>query len=111
MTPLTKETFEKWKVDQKEKKRLEVEKKVKSAMDKKPNVRLGATGALSGRDLFTFDPSLFVDDADAANDAEMEIQSSDEEDDEKENASATEKNISAQLDESLFLDGDVPDEA
>ena len=61
-TPLTLELFKKWKAD-KEARRLDEVKSKREAAEKK------AAGSglhvMSGRDLFTFDPSLFVDDAEA----------------------------------------------
>lgn len=58
-TMVTPETFAKWKEEQKLKKREKVEEERKLAAKKS-----GGRGlhALSGRALFEFDPSLFVDD-------------------------------------------------
>lgn len=106
LTPLTKESFEKWKIEQKQKAKNVAAAKVKAAMENKKSggtVRLDAN-ALSGRDLFTYDPSLFVDDADAADDAELEIRGL-ETDEKKEDDVKTPE----VKDESLFLDDeDVP---
>eukprot|EP01053_Blabericola_migrator_P001811 Blabericola_migrator_1__1810@NODE_1490_length_4432_cov_90_837801_g569_i3_p2_GENE_NODE_1490_length_4432_cov_90_837801_g569_i3NODE_1490_length_4432_cov_90_837801_g569_i3_p2_ORF_typecomplete_len370_score125_48DFRP_C/PF16543_5/1_8e04DFRP_C/PF16543_5/1_8e04DFRP_C/PF16543_5/8_9e23DFRP_C/PF16543_5/4_3e03zfCCCH_2/PF14608_6/0_0002zf_CCCH_4/PF18345_1/2_4e02zf_CCCH_4/PF18345_1/0_21zfCCCH_4/PF18044_1/0_29zfCCCH/PF00642_24/1_4zfCCCH_3/PF15663_5/2_6e03zfCCCH_3/PF15663_5/1_4e03zfCCCH_3/PF15663_5/0_37_NODE_1490 len=64
-TPVTFETFMAWKKKKKEEAiRAEAEKKEKEAKDK------GGRQDMSGRDLFSFDPSLFVDDAAAADSAE-----------------------------------------
>jgi hypothetical protein len=99
-------------VDQEKKRKAAIAEKVKAAVESKKSnkaVRLEPT-ALSGRDLFTFDPSLFIDDADAADDEEMEIKGLEEEvdeDEEKKNEAPPEVN-----DESLFLDEeDVPSDA
>lgn len=66
-TPVTKETFEAWK-KKKEDDRLAELQAMRDAALKKP----GKGNALSGRDLFTFDPSLFIDDAGAASDADYD---------------------------------------
>ena len=71
LTPVTKETFEKWKIAQKEKAEQAVRDKVKAALDKKAMGKLAMAAGLSGRDLFTFDPSLFIDDLDAADNDEL----------------------------------------
>ena len=72
-TPMTLELFMKWKEEKKKKKEAEVEKKRKEA------AKGGGGGfhALSGRDLFRYDPSLFQDD-EAADDERYEIESGDE---------------------------------
>ena len=62
-TPLTLELFNKWKADKEARRMAEVEVKRKEAEKK-------ATGSgvsvMSGRDLFRYDPTLFADDEDAA---------------------------------------------
>jgi hypothetical protein len=62
-TPLTLELFTKWKADKEARRAAEVEVKRKEAEKK-------ATGSgvsvMSGRDLFRYDPTLFADDEDAA---------------------------------------------
>ncbi|CEO98208.1 C3H1-type domain-containing protein [Plasmodiophora brassicae] len=112
LTPATKESFEKWKIAQKEKAEAEVKAKVKAAMDKKAMGKMGLATGLSGRDLFTFDPSLFVDDLDAANDDELEIVAEEEEDADRADAADDEKQqLSMVGDPSLFLaDDDLPDD-
>ncbi|KMS65128.1 hypothetical protein BVRB_039150, partial [Beta vulgaris subsp. vulgaris] len=101
LNPVTKESFEKWKIAQKEKAEQAVKDKVKAAMDKKALGKLTMAAGLSGRDLFTFDPSLFVDDLDAADNAEMEIRETGDDDDadEDEKASA----LANVVDRNLFL--------
>jgi len=69
-TPVTLDTFKAWKMKRENDRLAEVEEKVKD--QKKAGGKL--TG-LSGRDLFTFDASLFVDDDDAASEAEYDERS------------------------------------
>jgi hypothetical protein len=65
-TPVTLETFNKWKEQQRAKKEAEILAKAQEVAKQGGK----AKGLLSGRALFTFDPSLFVDDDEAAgNDA------------------------------------------
>jgi len=68
-TPVTLERFQAWKEEKKRKKAEEVEAKRKSEAKK-----TGGKGlhVLSGRDLFIYDPSLFVDDEGAAENDEYE---------------------------------------
>jgi hypothetical protein len=73
-TPVTVETFSKWKEEQKKKREAAVEEKRVEAAKKQGGKGLGV---LSGRDLFTYDPSLFVDDDEAAGDDDYEIQETD----------------------------------
>lgn len=77
LTPVTLDTFKAWKELKRKRREVEREEKQKEAVKK-----MGSKGVnvLSGRDLFQFDPSLFVDDEDAADDQEMEIRSDAEED-------------------------------
>lgn len=79
-TPVTLDSFMKWKEEQKKKKAAVIEEKAQAAAKK------GRTDGLSGRALFTFDPSLFVDDADA----EQEYEIATPEFDEKEEDAAAE---------------------
>jgi len=78
-TKITKEIFEKWKEDKKKKKEEEIENKRKEEAKKTGGKGLNV---LSGKQLFSYDPTLFVDDMDAADDEEYEII---EEDQEEEN--------------------------
>lgn len=78
-TMVTPETFAAWKVERLKKKAEAVEESRKIANKKSGNHGLHI---LSGRALFEYDPSLFVDDIDAADEAELEIQSDDGEGDE-----------------------------
>ena len=81
-TPITLELFTKWK-EQKKKQREEVVEKERKEAAKKG----GGSGmhALSGRDLFRYDPSLFQDDEEADDEQYIiESDGEDEEDDEKE---------------------------
>lgn len=78
-TMVTPETFAKWKAD-----RLKAKADAVETMRKEANKKKGNNGLhiLSGKALFQFDPSLFVDDDDAAGGDELEIQDSDAEDNE-----------------------------
>lgn len=163
-TPLTLELFKKWKADKEVRRLAEVQVKRDAAEKKAAG---SGIGVMSGRDLFTFDPSLFVDDEEAddleyepdaeydpaaersddddvhaknydsqaeSEDDEEEEQKGDaidegeeEEDEEEEKESAASSSSSsavpaskksdaavdgaaAAIDESLFLDEDLPDE-
>ena len=98
LTPVTEDSFRDWKKRKVEQRKKEAEERVQKALSDKKG---GGKGAISGRDLFTFDPSLFVDDDNVAN---MEIVS-DEEDEKKQADSLT----SQVQDASLFLDDDLPE--
>ena len=67
-TPLTLELFKKWKADKEVRRLAEVQVKREAAEKKSAGSGLGV---MSGRDLFTYDPSLFVDD-DEADDEQYE---------------------------------------
>jgi len=66
VTPVTLTLFLKWKAEKKE--RLEKEK---SEEDKKRNEKAGRT-VMSGREMFVFNPDLFVDDDEAIDDSELQ---------------------------------------
>jgi hypothetical protein len=76
-TPLTLERFQKWKLERTAKKVEEAKEKAKTAQK-----QTGSNMGLSGRDLFRFDPSLFVDDEGA--DDEQYIIESDGDEEEQE---------------------------
>jgi len=83
-TPVTLDRFIKWKEEKKKQKEIEVEKKRKEA-EKKGGFN-AAMQSLSGRDLFRYDPTLFIDDAEA-DDEQYEIASDKEgEEEEKDDA-------------------------
>ncbi len=71
VTPCTLENFLKWKEDKRKAKEAEIQRIAKEAIAKPGNRSLGV---LSGRDLFSYDPSLFVDDEGAAGDDAYEIE-------------------------------------
>jgi len=105
-TKVTLESFMKWKEEKKRKKREEIEKQAKEA-----EAAAGKKGApgLSGRALFTYDPTLFVDDADAAADDDYEFDG-DESWQQEEHKDSVAQTASA-FEENLFLEeGDLPDE-
>lgn len=74
-TPVTFETFQAWKLRKKEEKRIELEEAKKKA------AKESGRSVMSGRDLFAYDPSLFVDDDGAAADDVYLDRSSDNESD------------------------------
>ena len=80
-TPITLELFTKWKEAKRKQREEAVEKERKEAAKKG-----GGSGlhALSGRDLFRYDPSLFQDDEEADDEQYVIESDGDEEDDEKE---------------------------
>ncbi|ETM46570.1 hypothetical protein L914_08563 [Phytophthora nicotianae] len=100
-TPVTEETLAKWKADKLARKKAEEAKKLKEQAK-----RTGGRGIMSGRALFTYDPSLFRDDADADDEA-YSVHSEDEDDDE-EKASPAVDAAAAVTDKSLYLQ-DVDD--
>jgi len=70
-TEITPETFAKWKTDREEAKRRENELKVQREMTKKG--KKAALSVLSGKDLFAYDSTLFVDDEGAMEEEEGDI--------------------------------------
>eukprot|EP00928_Gymnodinium_smaydae_P062364 TRINITY_DN46249_c0_g1_i1.p1 TRINITY_DN46249_c0_g1~~TRINITY_DN46249_c0_g1_i1.p1 ORF type:complete len:343 (+),score=119.35 TRINITY_DN46249_c0_g1_i1:89-1117(+) len=119
-TPVTELSFKAWK-EKKERERIEqIEEKAKAAKSKD-----GKSGAgLSGRDLFTFNASLFVDDDEAASAGEYDERSEiDDEEDQptagaaKECAESGDEDDAApegeevKINKDLFLEGgDLPDD-
>lgn len=85
-TPVTAESFAKWKA---ERKRKAAEEEAKSRKSKEEQVKAGRLGNVSGRDLFVFQPDLFADDEEA-----MEVDYSKREEEQ-------------QIDESVFLEEDL----
>lgn len=118
LTMVTEDEFQKWKERRRKKKDAEIEALRKEA-DKKGSNR---SHGLSGRSLFIYDPSLFVDDDDAAGQDSYEIQEDTletvEEDEKKErlygddNNADDDQNAAVTVkDASLFLDDvEIPDE-
>jgi hypothetical protein len=120
-TMVTPETFKAWKEKKKAEKQAELFQTAKEAQKK---VGGRSHGGLSGRALFAYDPTLFIDDADAAGDDAYEIDSNYEEEEQKTektedagpNDSDADGDDSAEVqvhvtavDESLFLeDADLP---
>jgi len=64
-TPVTAETFAKWKAERDAKRAAEVKARVEEELKKSTGGGVGGSKLLSGRALFTYDPSIFVDDAEA----------------------------------------------
>eukprot|EP01119_Soliformovum_irregulare_P004164 TRINITY_DN1517_c0_g1_i2.p1 TRINITY_DN1517_c0_g1~~TRINITY_DN1517_c0_g1_i2.p1 ORF type:complete len:329 (-),score=105.45 TRINITY_DN1517_c0_g1_i2:33-1019(-) len=73
-TPLTKELFLKWKTEKQQK--IEEEKKAK-AVQRAADIKSGKA-MRSGRDLFVYNPDLFVDDEDTIDVTELEPEDKDE---------------------------------
>lgn len=104
-TPVTAETLAAYKKEKMERKRVEEEKKQKELMKK-----TGGKGVMSGRALFTYDPTLFRDDADADEDrysVHSYNEDDDEADDDDEEKAAVDE-AAGVLDKSLYLQ-DVDD--
>lgn len=96
-TPVTLEVFKKWKAERAEKKRLrkEEQKDKEKEKDKDKPEKKTKSSILSGRELFTYDPTLFVDDDNAANTNEYEDMFYDETEEDRgtsENSSTEKKN-------------------
>lgn len=66
-TPVTAESFARWKLDRK---RRADEEEAKQRKVRDAEVRAGRLGNVSGRDLFAYQPDLFADDDDAASDVD-----------------------------------------
>ncbi|KNB44379.1 hypothetical protein JH06_1710 [Blastocystis sp. subtype 4] len=71
LTPVTPETFAKWKQERMERKKKEKEEIEKASEKKKVSSK--EARLLSGRALFIFNPNLFVDDEGAAENKEYEV--------------------------------------
>ncbi|CAD8141884.1 unnamed protein product [Paramecium pentaurelia] len=86
-TKITKEVFEKWKIERAEKKKQEAEKQKQEEQKKKGAKQTGGNNQMTGRALFVYDPSLFVDDEEAENQYEREeqIEENEEEDEQQDN--------------------------
>jgi len=78
-TPVTLERFLKWKEDKRIKKEKEIEQK---KLDEQKKSK-GGSNTMSGRALFTYDPTLFQDDAEALGDEEYVEEENREEEEEK----------------------------
>lgn len=99
-TPITADSFAKWKLDRKAK--AEAEEKAR-AEKKELDAKAGKYGSMSGRDLFTFQPDMFQVDLEDEEGAGSEVRLSDynrNEDEEQEDEAAPQ-------DASLFLDEDL----
>ena len=70
LTPVTLETFTKWKADRAARKQAEIEQKI-IAEEAKGRRDRGQMNFMSGRALFQFNPDLFEDDDDAAADEDV----------------------------------------
>lgn len=101
-TPVTEESLAKWKAEKTARKNAEEAKKLKEQAK-----RTGGRGIMSGRALFTYDPTLFRDDADADDEA-YSVHSEDEDDDVEEKISPAVDAAAAVMDKSLYLQ-DVDD--
>ncbi|KAJ0407864.1 hypothetical protein ATCC90586_007210 [Pythium insidiosum] len=95
-TPVTAETLAAYKKEKLERKRVEEEKRLKEEAKK-----TGGRGPMSGRALFTYDPTLFRDDADADEDR-YSVHSYNEDDDDEAKPSAVDA-AAAVMDKSLYL--------
>lgn len=113
LTPMTEELFLKWKVEEEARRVKEVEQKVKEVKQKKK--AKGGNAQLSGRDLFTYDPTLFVDDDEAADDDTYVIREDFAESEEAKaaaasaakNEAAARGDVANVQDAGLFLDDEV----
>lgn len=69
LTPVTLETFKEWKKRKEEKRQKELEAKMLEESKKQSGK---ASHIMSGRALFKYDPTLFMDDADAVDEQEYQ---------------------------------------
>ena len=74
LTPVTLESFTKWKEDRKLKQAQEEKQRMKK---KEADLKAGKLNA-SGRDLFTYQPDLFADDDEAADDIDYSVREDEE---------------------------------
>jgi len=125
-TPVTHENFLKWKAEKKRKK----EETRKAAEEKRlADIKAGRT-AMSGREMFVYNPDVFVDDDEAADDTayeqedlyeQVEAPSEEDQDEYQGNGEGEETttttangdgqvdNLAVQVNESLFVNGDIDD--
>lgn len=109
-TPVTLENFLKWKEEKKRKK----EQVRKEAEEKRlADIKAGKT-LMSGREMFVFNPDVFVDDDEAADDdayrADDDYQTPDDTNNNDEDEEGTTvNNLAVQVNESLFAGGDIDD--
>jgi hypothetical protein len=102
-TPVTAETFAKWKVDRAAKKQKELEDRIvkEASKGKRDKTQLAF---MSGKALFSFDPTLFTDDADAVDD-EMYVELGQEEEGKEEISEAENKaNLKKEAEEDLPME-------
>ena len=114
LTPVTPETFAKWKEDRKLKKQQEKEKQEIEQAKKKTSGK--EFRLLSGRALFVYNPELFVDDADALDDNEYETVEPEEEEEvhnepnyHEEEEIEGENEVKVTISTDLFADEDLDD--
>ncbi|CAD2105973.1 zinc finger protein, putative [Plasmodium vinckei brucechwatti] len=100
-TPVTLESFKKWLLERKEK------KNIKKDDQKEKTEKKGKTTTLSGKELFTYDPTLFIDDDNAANTNEYEDLFYDD-DDNKEDSPEKKNGINGDINENGKREDDVP---
>eukprot|EP01111_Echinosteliopsis_oligospora_P004143 TRINITY_DN1655_c0_g1_i1.p1 TRINITY_DN1655_c0_g1~~TRINITY_DN1655_c0_g1_i1.p1 ORF type:complete len:360 (-),score=150.73 TRINITY_DN1655_c0_g1_i1:118-1197(-) len=119
-TPVTLETFKKWKEDKRKKK----EDSERAAEEKRQaDIKAGRT-QMSGREMFVFNPEMFVDDDEAVDDdayeREDDIVAPDMDDDgqtgylgndDDTTTTTTSTSTDAGVDASLFAEEDIPDDA
>ena len=94
LTPVTHESFMAWKKRKEEERMAELERLINN--EKKKGKK--GTNVLSGKDLFTFDPTLFVDDDEAAMDEDYE-------EDEEEDVSESKQAVPSEI---FLEEGNVP---
>lgn len=110
ITPVTEESFAKWKVDRKKKTELELLKKQNA---KEADIKAGRLLHVSGRDLFTYRPELA--EAEGSDDEVVDYQEErhsdieDEEEDDEAFDEEEEEELDQVIDTSVFLDEDLAD--
>ncbi|KAF4747324.1 hypothetical protein FOZ62_018587 [Perkinsus olseni] len=103
-TPVTLETFTAWKKKKQEEREAEEERKKQERI---AQAKKEKRSVMSGRDLFTFDPTLFADDEDASSDS-----SDEEESDEEDNEVDTPQHVLQSTDAAALFskDEELPDD-
>lgn len=97
-TPVTAESFAKWKADRRAK---AAEEEARLAKAREAEVKAGRLGHVSGRDLFTYSPDLFKDDDEAM---DVDYTAREDEGDDESNAPADSVQVDAELFENLDLE-------
>ena len=93
LTPVTLETFTKWKADRAQRKQDELEAKI-AAEEAKGRRDKAQMNFMSGRALFQYNPEMFADDDDAADDTIFDLDGDNSEEEESKGGAAQQRGVS-----------------